>query len=50
MSAIATVAEQPDLIKSIFLTQTKNSAGIYGLRFYIRGKPWVISIDDQMLY
>jgi len=34
----------------VFLTQTKNSVGIYGVRFFIRGKPWVVTIDDSFLY
>jgi|DEB0MinimDraft_12_1074336.scaffolds.fasta_scaffold44482_1 hypothetical protein len=50
MSAIATLAESPQLIKDVFLTQTKNNVGIYGFRFFIRGKPWVVTIDDSLLY
>ena len=34
----------------MFVTDTKNDAGIYNLRFFIRGKPWVITIDDEMLF
>lgn len=26
-----------------------NNNGIYNIRFYIRGKPWVVSIDDFLL-
>ena len=25
-------------------------SGIYGVQFYIRGKPWTISIDDKLLF
>jgi hypothetical protein len=34
----------------MFVTQEKNVAGIHGLRFFIRGKPWVIDIDDSLLF
>jgi len=27
-----------------------NNAGIYGVTFYIRGKPWVVEVDDHMLF
>ena len=27
-----------------------NAAGIYALTFYIRGKPWVIDVDDQLFF
>lgn len=49
LAAMGAVAEYPDLIKSVFLTQEKNDAGIYALQFYIRGKPWIITIDDTIL-
>ena len=38
------------MIKNVALTQTLNTASIYGLQMYIRGKPWVITIDDYLLY
>lgn len=38
------------MIKDIFLTKTKNTPGVIGLTFYIKGKPWVITIDDYMLF
>ena len=40
----------PELIDEHVLTQTKNKAGIYGFKFFIRGIPWVVSIDDNLLY
>ena len=46
---MASVAEFPDLISSVFLNKKMNKEGIYALRFYIRGKPWVITIDDQFV-
>jgi len=50
IQALAGVAEFPDLITSIFLTKTKNTAGIHAIRFYIRGKPWVVAVDDELLW
>lgn len=44
------VAEFPAIIKSIFLTDTENAAGIYALRFFIRGKPWVVAVDNELLF
>jgi len=46
---LAGVAEDPSLIKDMFLTDD-NAAGIYGIRFFIRGKPWVIDIDDTLVF
>jgi hypothetical protein len=34
----------------MFLTPVDNAAGIYGLTFYIRGKPWVIDVDDKLFF
>jgi len=48
-SAMGAIAEFPELVKSVFLTDT-NDAGIYAVRFFIRGKPWVVTIDDDMLF
>jgi len=46
---MASVAEFPALIKNIFLTQTKNNASVYGVLLNIRGKPWVVAVDDYIL-
>jgi len=27
-----------------------NSAGIYAIRLFIRGKPWIVTLDDTILY
>ena len=48
--AAGALAEFPNKVKGLFVNQEKNDAGIYGLTFYIRGKPWVVSIDDYMLF
>ena len=49
-SALGAVAEFPAVVKNIFLTQEKNDAGIYAFKFYIRGKPWVVTVDDYFLF
>ena len=46
---MAAMSEYPELAKSIFLTQEKNDVGIYAVKFYIRGKPWVVTVDDNVM-
>ena len=50
MAASAAIGEWPSLVKSVFLTQNKNTAGIFALKVFIRGKPYVISIDDNIMF
>lgn len=50
MVALAGLASKPNLMKDSLLVPHINSAGIYGVKFWIRGKPWVVSIDSQMLF
>ena len=50
IASAAGVAEFPDLIKETILTESKNNAGVYGFKLYVRGIPWVVSIDDKLLY
>jgi hypothetical protein len=46
---MATVAEWPSYITDMYMTGLEeNDAGIYGIRFFIRGKPWVVSIDNKL--
>lgn len=47
---MAGLAEFPNMVRSTFITTAKNDVGIYGVRFYIRGKPWVVSVDDYHLF
>mgnify|MGYP006131350103 CR=1 FL=1 len=28
----------------------KNAAGLYGVTFYIRGKPWIVTVDDNLVF
>lgn len=50
IAALSSIARYPDLIKNAFLTEERNAAGIIGVKFFIRGKPWVITIDDYFLF
>jgi hypothetical protein len=44
---MSAIAEFPELVENIFLLgDSLNDNGIYALKFYIRGKPWVVSVDD----
>jgi len=47
---MSAVGETPKLINDVFLTKTKNSAGIHAFSIYIRGKPWHIVTDDKLLF
>lgn len=47
MASMSAVAEWPNLIDNIFLTKNKNTAGIFAVRVFLRGKPYVISVDDS---
>ena len=44
------IADYPLLVRKLFLTQNKNKAGIFALRVFIRGKPYVISVDDNIMF
>ena len=50
MAAASALGEWPSLVKSVFLTQNKNKAGIFALKVFIRGKPYVISVDDNIMF
>lgn len=52
IAALSTMSHsKPDTIRNMFLTGTiRNEAGLYGVRFYVRGKPWVVVVDDHLLF
>ena len=55
MSSMGGLVEFQDLVRAIFTdldgeVQNSNTEGIYNVRFYIRGKPWVVTVDDFMLF
>lgn len=43
------LSEFDDILKGVFLTQEKNDAGIYAVKLYIRGKPWIVTVDDEFM-
>ena len=48
ISAMSAVAEYPDRIKKIFLTQTYNEEGIIAVKLNVRGRPFTVVIDDYL--
>ena len=51
VSSLASAAEFPSLITDAFVTGTDDSPiGLYGLRFYIRGRPWVVTTDSKFIF
>ena len=50
ISALGSLGRYPDLVRNTFVTPTKNSAGIIGVKFWIRGKPWVVDVDESMIW
>jgi hypothetical protein len=49
LAAAGSLSEFPEQVKKVFLNQP-NPTGIYALRFFIRGKPWIVTIDDDLLW
>lgn len=45
---MGSLAEFPDMVRATFVNPETNDEGIYNVRFFIRGKPWIISIDDYL--
>ena len=50
IASLSAVATNPSYIKDIFVNKEKNAAGVYTVQFYIRGKPHLITIDDEVLW
>jgi hypothetical protein len=48
-AGLGALAEFPSLLENIFLNDI-NDSGIYALKFFIRGKPWIITVDDETLH
>ena len=40
----------PERVKDMFITNETNQAGIYTLRFFVRGIPSYITVDDSVYY
>lgn len=48
MAALTSISKTPQTVKDLFMTQ-ENDTGIYVVKLYIRGKPWLVEIDDTIL-
>lgn len=49
VAAISSAGEWPSIVKDMFWA-ARDDIGLYGIRFYIRGKPWVVTVDDKLLF
>jgi hypothetical protein len=50
IAGLATLAHKhPNMVKDMFFND-QNDNGIYAVRFFIRGKPWLITIDDTVMF
>jgi hypothetical protein len=47
LSSLASLAEFPDRVKRIFITQKVNKAGCYAVKMYVNGEMKTIVVDDQ---
>ena len=50
LSCLAAIAEFPERIKRMFVTQTTNTAGIYAVNFWVAGEKRVVVVDDYFPY
>ena len=48
--ALATLPDLSIRLYDLFLTNKTNSQGIYVIKLYVRGIPFVVSIDDTFLF
>jgi len=48
LASAAALAIKADRVKKIFLTQELNDEGIYAFKFFVGGRPRVVTIDDAV--
>lgn len=48
MASLASVSVNFDIISQIFYSNLNNQ-GVYAVLLYIRGLPWIVTVDDQIL-
>jgi hypothetical protein len=48
--ALATLPDLNIRLYDLFLTNTTTKQGIYAIKLYVRGIPFVVSIDDMFLF
>ena len=49
MASLAAIAEYEDTIRERFTSEQTNSAGVFTATIFIRGKPWLVQVDDSIL-
>lgn len=47
---MTSISQHKKILENIFLTTELNQAGIYAMKLFIRGKPWIITIDDTFAF
>ena len=50
IAAMTAISKHPEILDKIFITEELNQAGIYAVKLYIRGKPWIVTVDDTFLF
>ena len=50
IAAASVVAQDPERIKEVFLTDELNSQGVYALKLYMMGIPVTVTVDDYLLF
>lgn len=50
VAGMASIGEFPQLVRDMFLTQNKNDAHAIAIRFFIRGKPWAVTVNEEMMF
>ena len=50
IATLGSMGEFPDLVKNLFVTKNKNDADAIAIKFYVRGKPWIVTVNEEMLY
>ena len=50
MASLSALGKKPEAVKNLFITKEVNKVGLYTLKLYIRGKPWLITIDDSLQF
>ena len=48
VAAMAEISTIPKILDDIFVT--KKTGKEYKLKLYVRGRPWIVNVDDQFLY
>ena len=48
LAALSSLAEFPDRVKAMFVTQQVNAAGIYMVRFFLNGQETPVIVDEHL--